>query len=402
MRERFRWAICCVPLYLLGCGDDAKPAITAGRGDAGAVEDAGDPPFSSSVYSKDENWLCRPGAATSRCKDPAAATEIGPDNALTTVAAPAKVASKTDCFYVYPTIDVTQVAGRVTDYANIEDIWTGAKQQAEIFGNLCSVYAPLYHQVKIGSYSDPNRDALLEEAYLDVEDAFRHYMAQHNQGRDVILIGHSQGSHMLRRLLQRHFDGADHAAWREQLSVAILLGPLGDITVPKGQLVGGTFKDIPVCTTDSQRGCVITYSSYTQDKPPTAAFGLFVGGIPAGQDTPCTNPAALGGGKAASRGAYFLSLPTGVGIGTTLDAKTELNVKTDMVVYRNLYNLECKQSDSGYSYLAATVQQQVGEKRKDPIVYAAPALAIDLVGLHILDFNLATEDLASIVKKHVQ
>jgi hypothetical protein len=411
MRDWLRGTLCCALLSVFACGDDSDDKDTSakdggqdqdGDGDSGA-SDAGEPAFSSPTYSQDENWLCRPGASTSRCKDPAESTEVGTDNALSPVAAPAKVTNKTDCFYVYPSVDVTSPAGRVKDFANIEDIWTVARTQGALFGHLCSVYAPLYHQATINSYNDPTvRDSLLEEAYGEVDDAFNHYLAQYNKGRDIILIGHSQGSHMLRRLMQKHFDGAEGETLRKQLSLAILLGPLGDVTVPKGALVGGSFRSIPICQSAEERACVVTYSSYPANMPPNATFGLAVGGIPEGREAPCTNPAAMAGGKAKSAGAYFLSTPVGTYAGATIDFKSMLQVKTDLTVYRNMYSLECKKNDAGQPYLAVTVEQASGAARKDPIQYDAPGLALSLLGLHVLDYNLGLDDLAALIKKHVE
>ena len=405
MRDWLRWTACCLVLSVSGCEEDkSEGSKDAGGGsaDTGAGEDAG-PRYSSETYAKDENWLCRPGGAGSRCKDAVEATEIGADNALTTVAPPAKVSSKTDCFYVYPTIDVLSPAGRVKDYANIEAIWATAKTQAEVFGNLCNVYAPLYHQVTISTYNDPMlRDTLLEEAYEEVLDAFKHYLAQHNEGHDIILLGHSQGSHMLRRLLQREFDGPEHAELRKKLSLAMLIGPLGDINVPKGERVGGSFKDIPICKSADERACVVTYSSYPANMPPNATFGLAVGGIPEGREAPCTNPAGLAEGKVASAGAYFLASPTGTFIGSSIDFKSDLKVNTPFAVYKSMYGLECKKSDTGQPYLAVSVEQASSAARKDPIIYDSMGLAVALIGLHLFDYNLATADLAALIKKHVE
>jgi hypothetical protein len=408
MRHCSWWTIHAALLCSLACGDDANsPPATAkdagGSEDSGKLDAGGEPVYRSAVYALDENWLCNPNAANNRCKDGNPdATEVMTDNKLSAVATPQHVDTKLDCFYVYPTVDLTQTAGRVSDYSNIETIWSTAKQQATPFSDVCTVYAPLYHQAKIGSYLDPTRDALLEEAYAEIEDAFKHYMAQYNHGRDIVLIGHSQGTHMLRRLIQRHFEGDENKSRRDQLALALLIGTLGDITVPPGKLVGGTFKDVPLCASKTERGCVITYSTYSTAKPPTAAFGLFVGGVPMGMDTACSNPAALGGGKAASSGAYFPSVQAGTTGGSVADLKTQLGVSTYFAVYKGMYSFECKQNETGLSYLAVTVDQAANDQRKDPIQYGAPGLAIDLVGLHQLDFNLALADLQAMLAQHVK
>src|SRR5262245_24728423 len=130
MRNGLIGTACCALLMMSACGDDDDDKGTVDKDagdeqpedtDAGAgAGDASEPAFSSATYGKDENWLCRPGASNSRCKDPGESTEVGTDNALSNVAAPAKVTNKTDCFYVYPTVDVTSPAGRVKDFANIE------------------------------------------------------------------------------------------------------------------------------------------------------------------------------------------------------------------------------------------------------------------------------------------
>jgi hypothetical protein len=207
---------------------------------------------------------------------------------------------------------------------------------------------------------------------------------------------------MLRRLLQKRFDGDANTDVRKQLSLAVLAGTLGDVHVPTGKLVGGSFNDIPVCGDDAERGCLISWSSYTADAPPDATYGILVGGIPDGQDTPCNSPAALSGGKAKARGAYFQSTPTGVAAPTTPDLAMTLGIKTEFAVYRDMYSLECKQNSVGHSYLAVATEQEPNAKRTDPIQYMAPGLQLALVGLHILDINFMIDDLSAIIHKHVQ
>ena len=52
---------------------------------------------------------------------------------------------------------------------------------------------------------------------------------------------------------------------------AIILG--GNVQVPKGKTVGGTFAHIPACTKASQTGCVIAYSSFSSPPPADSLFG---------------------------------------------------------------------------------------------------------------------------------
>src|SRR5262245_64337000 len=75
------------------------------------------------------------------------------------------------------------------------------------FGSQCRPYAPLYRQVTLTALranlsGKPMRsDRAL--AYNDVLDAWKYYLEHDNQGRGVVLIGHSQGSGVLIQLIDR-------------------------------------------------------------------------------------------------------------------------------------------------------------------------------------------------------
>ena len=84
-------------------------------------------------------------------------------------------------------------------------------------------------------------------------DAFRTYMAQDNDGRGVVLVGHSQGTGMLAQLIAEEIDPNEDVA--TLLVSAYLAG--GSITVPEGEVVGGEFEHIPMCTSADETGCVV-------------------------------------------------------------------------------------------------------------------------------------------------
>ena len=79
--------------------------------------------------------------------------------------------------------------------------------QASRYTEVCDVYAPIYRQNTIpsllGAIEVPAGVNTYEIAYADVVDAFKHYITTANNGRGFILIGHSQGTSMLRRLTCR-------------------------------------------------------------------------------------------------------------------------------------------------------------------------------------------------------
>jgi hypothetical protein len=136
------------------------------------------------------------------------------------------------------------------------------------------------------------------DANADVDDAWAYYLAHENKGRGVVIIGHSQGSGQITRLIAAKIDGKPDQA---RLVSAIIMGT--SVQVPKNADVGGSFKSIPVCKSASQTGCVISFSSFRDNVPPSATAGF---GISRGEtEAICTNPGNLSGGKTTNPKIYW-------------------------------------------------------------------------------------------------
>ncbi len=115
-----------------------------------------------------------------------------------------------DVFYVYPTVSTISFAHNGSSW--FADI-TLPKVREEANGNQrfnkmlygeYNFYAPYYRQMIFEAYNQPAPvlDSLAQMAAKDVNDAFQYYMAHHNHGRPFFLMGHSQGSQMLIKLLK--------------------------------------------------------------------------------------------------------------------------------------------------------------------------------------------------------
>jgi hypothetical protein len=268
--------------------------------------------------------------------------------------------------------------------------------QAARFASKCRVFAPLYRQVTLtalkafitGQPVTLDRDTPL----ADVTAAWNDYLERDNKGRGVVLIGHSQGSNVLKALVAKSIE-ADPEVRRHIISV-MLLGT--NFAVPAGKDVGGDFKRFPLCHSDSQFGCVVTYVTFRADSPPPANSRF--GKVPdAGMVAACTNPAALGGGKAVTdailgaKGAGVDSAP--MGPWTTDNAP----VTTDFVKVPGLISAECVSKD-GFSYLAATVNADPKDPRTDTIVGDVVVGGVTLKdwGLHLLDMPIAMGNLVEL------
>src|SRR2546428_2787283 len=226
-------------------------------------------------YSKSESWLCRPGRQDA-CAVDLTTTIVAANGKRTRETWAANPKAPIDCFYVYPTVstDATPNSDMVAGPEELNVI----RAQFARFGSRCRVYAPLYRQVTLTALRAflAGRTMAIDLAlgYNDVVDAWKYYLEHDNQGRGVVLIGHSQGSGVLTQLIRNEIDGKPV---QERLISALLLGT--SLAVPKGKDVGGAFKQVPVCRSASQTGCVIAYASFRSNAPPppNSRFGKVLG-----------------------------------------------------------------------------------------------------------------------------
>jgi hypothetical protein len=330
-------------------------------------------------------WLCKPGTAENPCTSSLTATVTQADGASRTERTRIARRPAIDCFYVYPT-----VSGQPTTNANRRidpEQRAIAEQQASRFSRVCRVWAPVYRQLTLAAIQNPAAvtEAAQRRAYGDVRAAWRDYMANHNRGRGVVLLGHSQGSFMLLQLIRDEIDR--HRAMRRQLVSAMLLG--GSVAVPKGRSVGGDFRHVPTCRTPRQIGCVVAYSAFDQPPPPDALFGRLRGrpGDPSRLEILCTNPAALGGGSGPLRPYFMTKRFPGV-LGMVADPPPA--APTPWVAFPGLYTAHC-QREGGATWLQVDDLRPPGDQRPRVHQTLGPAW-----GLHLVDVNIALGNLVDL------
>ena len=181
---------------------------------------------------------------------------------------PAKV-RRADCFYVYPTVS-DQPRPQATKV--VDDVLRSiVLQQTARYSRDCRVFAPVYRQVTIqGLFNESSvTPAMRRQGYADVREAWRTYLRKYNHGRGVVLVSHSQGSFVLRKLIAEEVDG--NPAVRKRMLSAILLG--GNVTVKKGSDRGGDFKHVRACRSRNQLSCVIAFSAFNETPPANCIFG---------------------------------------------------------------------------------------------------------------------------------
>src|SRR5580658_8004134 len=183
--------------------------------------------------------------------------------------------------------------------------------------------------IENGSFLKP---AVINTAYDSLLSAWRDYIAHDNDGRPVVFIGHSQGATLLIKLLRQEVDPSPRL--RRQLVSAVILG--GNVQVAVNGDVGGSFTNIPPCSSAAQTGCVIAYSTFASTPPSDSLFGRAGKGVSlqagqttsTGQQVACVNPVTFSSAPGTLQ-PYFLSA-------TSKKRKFDVVVTTPWVSYPSL------------------------------------------------------------------
>ncbi len=344
-------------------------------------------------YSGEANWLCLPGRADA-CGAPLPTAALDPDGYGPVSRHVPAADPPIDCFYVYPTI--SRDAGMNSDLEpGVEEQAVAAVQVAR-FTSLCRPFAPVYRQATLASLraavagADMGYVAAL--AYGDVRAAWQNYLEHRNQDRPFVLIGHSQGTVHLIRLLAEEIEGRPAAA---RMLSAMLIG--FNVEVPEGEVVGGSFRQTPLCTRPGQTGCVISYVSFraTSPPPPGALFGR---AARPGMSVACTHPAALGGGS-APLDSYWYAGPSVTNTRIPIDWSSQGAPPASFLRTEGLVSAACVQRGP-VGYLSVTVNADPADARTDRIpgdVILAGQVQPGW-GLHLADINLAQGNLLRLVE----
>lgn len=371
--------------------------------------------YSSPTYSGTGNWLCHPGLPgwNDACRGNLNTLSVQASGSSTVKEFTPAADPKVDCFYVYPTAS--------TDLGVNSDFWTGEQErgtalmQAGRYRQLCRMFAPVYRQrtltylaldAVLDVVSDETLRQATELAYADVRDAFRHYMAQHNQGRGFLLVGHSQGARLLSRLVAEEVETRPYLGRR--LVAAHLPGTA--ILVPKGSDAGGTFTRTPACRSVTQTGCVVAFNSFRKGDPElaTPAFGVSPS---AAQQVLCVNPAALAGGRASVEPYIPFDLPPAFELltrprGSNGPYASPLRNSLIPKAWTPFYTVpgqlsgECVVNAAGTSYLEVGISADANDPRADD--YPGELFGVTGWGLHLADINFAQGDLVKLAQSQSQ
>jgi pimeloyl-ACP methyl ester carboxylesterase len=359
------------------------------------TQNAASEPTTRNDYGKAQSWLCRPGRKDA-CSVDLTSTVVPANGKLESEAFTGSSSTPpSDCFYVYPT--VSRDPGNTSDMTPGPEEKTVIQQQFARFTANCRLYAPLYRQLTLVGL----RAGLISNTisfygktgYNDVVDAWKYYLEHYNDGRGVVLIGHSQGAAILEQLVLREIEGKPV---QSRMISAMLIGV--PLEVPKGADRGGTFKNVPLCREPSQTGCIIAYSSFRANLPPPLS-SRFARASDPNLVVACTNPAALAGGSGELR-PYLAGQRTELGA-TIPDhpwAAQRPKIRTPFVSLPGLLSAQCLDNENG-SYLEIKLNADPADARADDIPgdIVVNGQTQSMWGLHLIDVNLALGNLQDLV-----
>ncbi|MEO8148194.1 MAG: DUF3089 domain-containing protein [Bacteroidia bacterium] len=178
----------------------------------------------------------------------------------------AQATAGADVFFIYPTIFTRKPTNAYYWNADVNDSILNKeidestiRYQATIFNAAGRVYIPRYRQAHIRSYFTKDKlsaQKAFEVAYTDVRKAFQYYLDHYNNGRPIIIAGHSQGTKHAVRLLTEFFDSSP---LREKLVAAYLIG--GDVRVTNYEM-------LRPCSDSTATGCYVSWRTYSTDYKP--------------------------------------------------------------------------------------------------------------------------------------
>ncbi|HEX3406363.1 MAG TPA: DUF3089 domain-containing protein, partial [Caulobacteraceae bacterium] len=347
-------------------------------------------------YADQANWLCWPGRDDA-CAADLTATVVEADGATQIEKFQADPDAPIDCFYVYPT--VSRDPGMVSSMKVEPEERNVVIQQAARLRASCRLYAPMYRQSTLAALAygmTRPRQKAPASPYVganDVQAAWSYYLVHENHGRGVALVGHSQGAIVLAGLLATEIYGKPAQA---QLISAILMG--APLAVEAGKDTGGDLKALKLCTSSSQLGCVINYSSFRETSPPpdNSFFARPWGPPRPGLEAACTNPANLSGSWGEAKAYFGTSVlqPNAPGWPWLKGKKIE----TPFVSLPGLITAECVRSGQ-FHFLAIRLHPKEGSPRANDIpgdIVVGVTVLKDW-GLHLIDANLFMGNLVDIV-----
>lgn len=217
-------------------------------------------------YSLKRNWVINHNIGSHLPIDPSY-TIIKPDtNQKVVINLSYDTFSGFNIFCIYPTIPKGGGFGAKTnplafDSNEVRPIVLDMFSQYGKYGKL---FVPYYRQANVATFTNPgnkkNQALALDTALVDVIASFNYFLQNHNNGKKIILLGHSQGSVLLAMML-RFFERTNPSILNN-IAFSVLPGFQTGPHTAKGKSTAGWFEKYSICQTPEEVNCMMTWQTY--------------------------------------------------------------------------------------------------------------------------------------------
>lgn len=145
---------------------------------------------------------------------------------------PGECEHEVDTFFLYPNVyhpedkESTPLICEIDDEGMRREVPRQYEGKASLFAASCNVFMPFYRQVDVARLGDVDEAELVAhlawEPRADVWAALDYYFTHCNNGRPFILAGHSQGSLLLRLVVEEYMQ--QHRDYYQRMVAAYLPG----------------------------------------------------------------------------------------------------------------------------------------------------------------------------------
>lgn len=239
------------------------------------------PALAAEAYDDPRLWIARPDMRPG--DDPARWTPPGADRPAERL--PAAV------FFIHPTsyIEKGDWNADLNDPTSRKYAGLFVKAMASPFNGSTAIWAPRYRQAAVGAFltDKPAAERAIDLAYRDVLAAFDVFTRNVGPSQPIVLVGHSQGAFLLRRLLRDRVAGTPMAG---RVIAAYVIGWPVSIAHDLPRM------GLPACEKADDSGCVMSWLSVADPSDTTMLMKAYarrkgLDGQPVrGSAFLCTNP----------------------------------------------------------------------------------------------------------------
>ena len=363
-------------------------------------------------YTCEDNWAAHPMKGADDVDFNPSYTIISADTTQKTVVnLEYNVDSDYDVFCVYPTYPTVDLATNVVvDDSHRANADMFIHNMFSQFSRLGRIFAPYYQQVTLTTFSlvwpfEELQADLMENALTDVMDAFEYYMENDNNGKEVILAGHSQGSMLLGMMLRKFESDPQYSEYLDKIKISVLPGFESGPFVEIDEQTGGWWETIPVTQLPQDLNGVMSWGTHLYGLAPNSVFfacwigwneafverGMLYDTFEDGVHEVKMDPLGFENGKSVECAIF----PNGGSFFDLGYPEIKYDIYTEFYAYSDLYHGSIEIPNEQSYGLVISQNDIPNDMRPDPV---DSAITLGWSDLHVLDMFVAMGDVINLLE----